>query len=263
MDAEPVPTGYGTVRDLVEQAVEQAGVRYLFVEHTVLAHRATPFRCHRADLRSFLVIEGRIGVEAPAAGSTGYGYLEGWHAPPGSVYRFRAVGGPAVVLEAGSVRGGTRETVEPEPPGARLCPVSSYTVTKPWGYEIWYTANLTDPPYALKQIHMSAGHQSSLQSHQHKSETNYVIEGEATVLNGLLAPDDPSVTVDAAALPLKVHGPRSGWSSAPRVLHRVIARSDYTSVEVSTPELDDVIRWQDDTGRPDGRIDAEHRAGRR
>jgi hypothetical protein len=32
---------------------------------------------------------------------------------------------------------------------------------------------------------------------------------------------------------------------------------------VSTPELDDVIRWQDDTGRSDGRIDAEHRAGRR
>lgn len=42
------------------------------------------------------------------------------------------------------------------------------------------------------------------------------------------------------------------------MLHRVIAESDYTSVEVSTPELDDVIRWADDTNRGNGRIEVEH-----
>ena len=50
----------------------------------------------------------------------------------------------------------------------------------------------------------------------------------------------------------------SGWSSPPGELHRVIARRDYTAIEVSTPELDDVIRWQDDTGRGHGRIESEH-----
>jgi hypothetical protein len=114
----------------------------------------------------------------------------------------------------------------------------------------------------MKQIHMTQGNQSSLQSHQYKAETNYVIDGEATVLNGRIAPDDLHTRIDPDTLPRSVRGPLTGWTSAPRVLHRVIARSDYTSIEVSTPQLDDVIRWQDDTGRTNGRIDAEHQAVR-
>ena len=47
-------------------------------------------------------------------------------------------------------------------------------------------------------------------------------------------------------------------NAPPGELHRVIARCDYTAIEVSTPELDDVIRWQDDTGRGHGRIESEH-----
>lgn len=261
MDRPPARTDYGHSRDLVEQD----GTPYLFVEHTVRPQQASAFRCHPADTRSFLVVGGWLEVDAGGgAPPVRYGPLEGWHAPPGAVYRFRNGGTqPAVVLEAGSARAATRETAEAAGPVVPLSPLSGYTVTKPWGFEIWYTDNLTSPPYALKQIHMTAGHQSSLQSHRRKAETNYVVAGEATVLNGVAAPDDPAAVVDAAALPVTVHGPGSGWSSAPRILHRVIARSDYTSVEVSTPELDDVIRWQDDTGRGSGRIDTEHAGGRR
>jgi quercetin dioxygenase-like cupin family protein len=260
MNRVPIRTCCGQDRDLVEQA----GAPYLFVEHTVAPQAATPIWCHNSDLRSLLVVEGRIEVDVPVEGggvaSTAYGCLEGWHAAAGLVYRLRAVGGPAVVLEAGTARAATRQVAQPAWPGPVLGRVSRYKVTKPWGYEIWYTENLADPPYAFKLIHMNAGHQSSLQSHRHKVETNYVIEGEATVLNGVAAPDDLETLVDSAALPVSVHRPRSNWSSAPCILHRVIARSDYTSVEVSTPELDDVIRWQDDTGRVHGRIDAEHEA---
>ena len=38
----------------------------------------------------------------------------------------------------------------------------------------------------------------------------------------------------------------------------MIAEKDYTAIEVSTPELDDVIRWQDDSNRNHGRIEKEH-----
>ena len=43
----------------------------------------------------------------------------------------------------------------------------------------------------------------------------------------------------------------------------IIASEDYTAIEVSTPELDDVIRWQDDTDRGSGRLDHEHNGGAR
>jgi hypothetical protein len=137
-------------------------------------------------------------------------------------------------------------------------PLGDYQVTKPWGFEIWYTANLVDPPYAVKQIHMTAGHRSSLQSHERKAETNYVVTGAAVVLNGGRAPADRTAAVDPAGLPRCVHGPGSHWSSPPGMLHRVIAEQDYTAIEISTPELDDVIRWGDDSDRGSGRIAAEH-----
>ena len=54
--------------------------------------------------------------------------------------------------------------------------VSSYRVEKPWGYELWLELNEF---YAYKLIHMKKGFKSSLQWHEKKVETNYVIEGEA------------------------------------------------------------------------------------
>ncbi|HEV8560487.1 MAG TPA: hypothetical protein VGR06_29505 [Actinophytocola sp.] len=270
MTTARVPTAYGDVVDLVGLGADWP---YLFVQHTLLPYHAAQFRSHTCDHRTFMVIEGRAKFEllndAGGIDAARYGHLEGWHAVPGSVYRIVNAGGrPLVFLEAGTATGTLREEVDAAPlrqfaTAYRCPPVSYYTVTKPWGHEVWYTHNLTRLPYAMKQIHMSKGHQSSLQSHQVKAETNYVIDGEATVLNGRFAPENLDTVIDPGALPASVHRSRSGWSSAPRVLHRVIARSDYTSIEVSTPELDDVIRWQDDTGRANGRIDTEHLAGRR
>lgn len=244
---------------------------YLFHEHTLAAGQATSFRCHPDDRRSFVVIAGEAQLEYVGTDrrlhTSRHGYLRGWHAAPGGVYRIRNTGrGSAVFVEAGTKNGDVLESAHPEAlphDASSYQPVSGYTVHKPWGHEVWYTENLADPPYALKQIHMTRGNQSSLQSHRFKAETNYVVDGEATVLNGLIAPEDTSAVIDPDTLPRQTHGPRTGWSSAPNVLHRVIAGTDYTSIEVSTPELDDVIRWQDDSGRGDGRIAAEHLAGRR
>ena len=238
--------------------------RYAFVEHTLDGE--TAYRCHLRDYRSLLVVRGEVALRH-ARGSRHYPPGEGWHAPPGTVYRIVSVGTePAVVIEAGTARGGPArgDTAEADPAQATCFTypdLSGYTVDKPWGYEVWYTRNLAQPGYALKRIHMTAGHQSSLQSHRYKAETNYVIEGEATVLAGLTAPDDVTVAVDSGALTTTVHRPGTGWSSPPGELHRVIARRDYTAIEVSTPELDDVIRWQDDSGRGHGRIESEHAGG--
>ena len=123
--------------------------------------------------------------------------------------------------------------------------VSTYRVNKPWGYEIWMEINAF---YVLKLIHMNAGERSSLQSHEHKYETNFVIEGEAEVLleNG------------AGELESRVYVAGTGWSVPIGRKHRVIAKTSYTAIEASTPHLDDVVRYEDDSGRQSGKINGEH-----
>jgi quercetin dioxygenase-like cupin family protein len=253
-----VLTDYGSRRDLVGPV---PAPRYVFVEHTLAPGRAVPFRSDPLHHRTFVVLRSEVALELPDGSTAGrYRRLEGWHAPAGSAYRFTNRGsGTAVLLEAGSV--GERVGCGNAAPGP-FPAISTYAVAKPWGHEIWYTQNLPDPGYAVKQIHMTAGHQSSLQSHRWKAETNHVVDGAATVLAGLTAPADPDEQVDVSLLVTTVHPAGSGWTSPPGELHRVIARTDYTAIEVSTPELDDVIRWQDDTGRAHGRIAEEHAGGR-
>lgn len=268
MTTATVQMAYGQRRDLVEQDVEWP---YEFVEHTLRPRHGSLFRWHAADHRTFVVVQGRARLEVldetGGTDATVYDRLGGWHALRGTVFRFVNVGDDElVVLEAGTARGEVRQSAEAAALGrlasSRCITVSYYTVQKPWGHEIWYAQNLPGMPYAMKQIHMTAGNQSSLQSHEQKAETNHVIDGTATVLNGSFAPEDKNAVIDPATLPSAEYAAGTGWTSPPRMLHRVIARSDYTSIEVSTPELDDVIRWQDDTGRPDGRLDSEHVAAR-
>tara|TARA_A100001011_G_C14315485_1_gene847770 strand:- start:476 stop:1234 length:759 start_codon:yes stop_codon:yes gene_type:complete len=141
---------------------------------------------------------------------------------------------------------------------SKLLPLSTYKVEKPWGFENWYTDNLENPSYALKRIHMEEGFQSSLQSHQFKSETNFVVDGKALVLFGIEAPKNTSTKINIEELDKKIYTPLNGWSNKINELHRVIAHTSYDAIEISTPELDDVIRWQDDNNRISGRIETEH-----
>tara|TARA_R110000851_G_scaffold161565_2_gene305265 strand:- start:4158 stop:4625 length:468 start_codon:yes stop_codon:yes gene_type:complete len=123
--------------------------------------------------------------------------------------------------------------------------LSKYMVDKPWGHELWLELNEF---YAYKLIHMKKGNRSSLQWHDTKIEANYVIKGKAEVLledeNGELK----SYFFEAG----------DGWVVPVKRKHRVIATEDYTALEVSTPHLDDVVRFQDDTARPSGKINSEH-----
>tara|TARA_R110000824_G_scaffold28264_13_gene95243 strand:- start:141 stop:614 length:474 start_codon:yes stop_codon:yes gene_type:complete len=124
--------------------------------------------------------------------------------------------------------------------------LSSYRVNKPWGYELWLELNEF---YAYKLIHMKAGNRSSLQWHDTKIEANYVIDGEAEVL------------LEDADGNLNSHSFKAGdgWVVPVKRKHRVIATKDYTALEVSTPHLDDVVRFQDDSGRNSGKIISEHK----
>jgi hypothetical protein len=241
---------------VTEDLVEMNPRRYVFLKHGMPSSGDSCFFTVGKDsLRSYVVIRGQVKVrrlDIEEAEVAEYSYLAGWHAWRVAFEILSVSREAAVVLEAG---------VDDVSPGSRfpsrLFPLSDYTVSKPWGHEIWYTENGGRVPYALKQIHMTAGKRSSLQSHQIKAETNYVVDGHATVLNGTFAPTDGR-PVDTAAIPRQTHGPRTRWTSSPGMLHRVIAETDYTSIEVSTPELDDVVRWEDDTARGSGRIAAEH-----
>lgn len=140
-------------------------------------------------------------------------------------------------------------------------------VSKPWGYELWI-ADGVRTPYANKRIFFMAGKQTSLQVHKFKHETNYVILGEGLLL---LSPEwfdvDKYLAGNMSADEVEEHVgklvshriiPGTVFDVTPGHLHRVIATTDLTFIETSTPELDDVIRLQDDTGRVHGKIDAEH-----
>jgi mannose-6-phosphate isomerase-like protein (cupin superfamily) len=233
--------------DLVDGLSER---RYVFVAHRLGPGEDLPLPTGPVGYRTFLVVDGCV-----QHGARVYHRLQGWHTAPGNTCTARNAGDqPASVLEAGAPGGTTADDL----PASQ--DLSDYTVTKPWGEETWYTHNLPSPGYAMKRIRMRTGHQSSLQSHRRKAETNYVIEGRATVLGGSPAPDD-GATVDPGILTVTRHAAGTGWTSAPNTLHRVVAEQEYTAIEVSTPELDDVIRWADDTGRRHGRIAAEHTGG--
>ena len=142
-------------------------------------------------------------------------------------------------------------------------------VNKPWGHELWVV--WTRDYHVMKQIAMNPDRQSSLQFHREKLETNTLQEGSAVVIDGYrLNPQAPEEEVQASSRGVdffqqysKEMGQGDWWTSHPGTVHRVIAGPQgYLAYEVSTPELDDVIRLQDDTGRVSGRIESEHQGGK-
>lgn len=120
------------------------------------------------------------------------------------------------------------------------------TVIKPWGKEVWLELN---NHYCYKRIYINAGAKTSFQYHHKKSETNYIIEGEAEVW----LENDRGV--------VEKFKMKAGdfFNVTPPKKHRVIAITDIILQEVSTPEVDDVIRIEDDAHRPDGKIESEHK----
>jgi mannose-6-phosphate isomerase-like protein (cupin superfamily) len=109
-------------------------------------------------------------------------------------------------------------------------------VEKPWGWELIWA--LTDA-YAGKLLFVRAGQALSLQYHERKDESWYVQEGRAALELG---------TVGSELTEQEI-GPGDTFHFVPGTVHRVRALEDTLIVEVSTADLDDVVRLQDDYGR--------------
>ena len=108
-------------------------------------------------------------------------------------------------------------------------------VLKPWGYEIIWAH--TDR-YVGKVLHINAGHALSVQYHNHKDETVYLLKGEMKywVKLGNELEDVRLREGDAFRI-------------TPGTVHYMEAITDCDILEASTPELDDVVRLQDRYGR--------------
>jgi mannose-6-phosphate isomerase len=108
-------------------------------------------------------------------------------------------------------------------------------VEKPWGYEIVWAE--TDR-YVGKILHITAGQKLSRQYHRKKDETFLVEAGEMDLEIG---------EADARRVLHMKKG--DSFHCTPGTVHRMVAVKDVDVIEVSTPELDDVVRLEDDYGR--------------
>lgn len=112
-------------------------------------------------------------------------------------------------------------------------------VPKPWGYELIWAK--TDQ-YVGKILHINAGHSLSVQYHNVKDETVYLLSGDLIyrVWDGQgenARPVDVGLTIGQA------------FRITPHTVHQMEAVTDCDVLEVSTPHLDDVVRLQDRYGR--------------
>ena len=126
-----------------------------------------------------------------------------------------------------------------------------FIVNKRWGKEIWLEL-WQDPTsgrgYCYKRIYIKEGTKTSFQFHKRKIETNYIIEGKAEIW----------LENEKKEIEKKVMRKGESFTVLPSRKHRVMALTDVILQEVSTPEVDDVIRIQDDAGRGHGKIKKEH-----
>jgi mannose-6-phosphate isomerase-like protein (cupin superfamily) len=113
----------------------------------------------------------------------------------------------------------------------------SRRVPKPWGHELIWAE--TDR-YVGKILHIKAGEALSLQYHEKKDETIFVLSGELIFEHGPLG-DAP---LDRVTLK-----PGESFRITPHLRHRMTGGTDCDILEASTPELDDVVRLEDRYGR--------------
>lgn len=108
-------------------------------------------------------------------------------------------------------------------------------IDKPWGYEIiWAHTSF----YVGKILHINQGAKLSRQFHEKKTETFLIKSGEMILET---SQDDELIMINMKEGDV-FHCP-------PYTLHRMCAVTEVEVIEVSTPELDDVVRIEDDYGR--------------
>lgn len=109
-------------------------------------------------------------------------------------------------------------------------------ITKPWGSETIIEIN---KKYLLKKLYMKKNHRCSLQFHNFKKETIFVLKGKLKITTGS----------KKKKLQSKIYIKGQFITIKPKVIHRMEAITDSLYLEASTPELNDVVRIIDDYKR--------------
>ncbi len=108
-------------------------------------------------------------------------------------------------------------------------------IPKPWGYELIFAHT---ERYVGKVLHIDRGESLSLQYHEMKDETLFVIRGKVR-LTARSGDDEKELEMEVG----------DAFHIPPGLIHRIEAVEDADIVEVSTPELEDVVRLEDRYGR--------------
>lgn len=112
-------------------------------------------------------------------------------------------------------------------------------VDKPWGYELHFVPE--GLAYMGKKIHIDAGKRLSLQTHDKKQESWFLLNGRAKVVW-----ENQSGELIETELEKD-----KGYTCAVGQKHRLVGITDCDVLEVSTPELGTTYRIEDDYSRPD------------
>jgi len=109
-------------------------------------------------------------------------------------------------------------------------------IKKPWGSEVVVEINKN---YLLKKLFMKKNHRCSLQFHNFKKETIYILKGKLKIIMGK----------NEKKLKSKIYEKGESVTISPKTIHRMEAITDATYLEASTPEMNDVVRIVDDYKR--------------
>ncbi|MDB5175818.1 MAG: Mannose-phosphate guanylyltransferase [Candidatus Saccharibacteria bacterium] len=111
-------------------------------------------------------------------------------------------------------------------------------IEKPWGYELhWVPA---DAPYMGKIMHINPGGRLSMQVHDQKQESYFMMTGRAK----LIWENNKGELIETEMLP------GQGYRTAVGQKHRIAAITDCDVIEASTPEMGTTWRLDDDYARP-------------
>ena len=113
-------------------------------------------------------------------------------------------------------------------------------IQKPWGQEELIEVNEN---YMLKKLTMKKGHRCSLQYHNHKKETIYVLHGKLKIFTGL----------SKEKLTSKIYNANDTITLMPGTIHRMEGLEESTYLEASTPHIEDVVRIEDDYNREENK----------
>lgn len=112
-------------------------------------------------------------------------------------------------------------------------------VEKPWGYEIIFTT--PDLPYTGKILHVNAGKRLSLQYHDKKQETQFLVNGRCNLIIDNQQGELSTIEME----------PNKGYNLIVGQRHRLQGITNCDVFEVSTPEIGTTYRLEDDFKRPD------------